>query len=247
MSMPRSTPRCRSRPPCAGPAATSARCASTCTTSCSPGGASWQRKASSPSTSAWSRRSAAGSWRAPGRIGCSGSSCASSRRTCRIPGRSSATCRHCRARASARNGASVSARDEILQALRAAVPAEVPLPDIGRLTAICYPDLRERFAKSVVEVGGRCVFVDGPLEAALMELPEYASARKVVSLLPGVAKANVDLASVADPHQLHDVDFCVLPAVLGVAENGACWIVDHGEANRAAAFLTQHLAVIVRA
>src|SRR5205085_1503274 len=42
------------------------------------------------------------------------------------------------------------------------------------------------------------------------------------------------------------VDFCVLPAELGVAENGACWIVDHGGANRAAAFLTQHLAVVVR-
>ena len=141
----------------------------------------------------------------------------------------------------------MSARDEVLQALRAAVPAETPLPDIGRIAAIRYPDVRERFAKSVVEVGGRCVSVDGALETALMEIPEYASARKVVSLVPGVAKANVDLASVLDPHDLHDVDFCVLPAALGVAENGACWIVDHGGANRAAAFLTQHLAVVVRA
>jgi L-lactate dehydrogenase complex protein LldG len=141
----------------------------------------------------------------------------------------------------------VSARDDILQALRAAVPAEVPLPDVGRLSAVQYPDLRDRFAKSVVEVGGRCIFVDGTLEAALMAIPEYASAGKVVSLVPGVAKANVDLASVSDPHDLHDVDFCVLRAALGVAENGACWIVDHGGANRAAAFLTQHLAVVVRA
>jgi L-lactate dehydrogenase complex protein LldG len=140
----------------------------------------------------------------------------------------------------------VSARDEILQALRAAVPAETPLPDIGRLSAVRYPDVRERFAKSVVEVGGRCAVVQGPIEGALMAIPEYASARKVVSLVPGVAKANVDLAAVADPHQLHDVDFCVLPAALGVAENGACWIVDHGGANRSAAFLTQHLAVVVR-
>ena len=77
----------------------------------------------------------------------------------------------------------MSARDEVLQALRAAVPAETPLPDIGRIAAILYPDVRERFAKSVVEVGGRCVSVDGALETALMEIPEYASARKVVSLL----------------------------------------------------------------
>ena len=140
----------------------------------------------------------------------------------------------------------MSARDEILKSLRAAVPAAVPLPDTGRLEAIRYPDLRDRFAKSVVEVGGRFTAVEGALEDALRAIPEYAEARKVVSLVPGVAKANVDLSAVSDPHDLHDVDFCVLPAELGVAENGACWIVQHGGALRAAAYLTQHLAVVVR-
>jgi L-lactate dehydrogenase complex protein LldG len=141
----------------------------------------------------------------------------------------------------------VAARDEILKALRAAAPAPTPLPDLAHLKAVQYPDLRERFVKSVIEVGGRCLLMEGALEDALGAIPEYAAARKVVSLVPGVRKANVDLASVSDPHDLHDVDFCVLPAELGVAENGACWIVQHGGANRAAAFLTQHLAIVVRA
>ena len=141
----------------------------------------------------------------------------------------------------------MAARDEILQALRAAVPAEQALPDFARLNALRYPDVRERFAESVIEVGGQCIQVRGALEEALRTIPEYAAARKVVSLVPGVAKANVDLESVTDPHDLHDVDFCVLGAELGVAENGACWIVQHGGRNRAAAFLTQHLAVVVRA
>jgi len=141
----------------------------------------------------------------------------------------------------------VSARDEILSALRGAVPAPVPLPELARLEAVRYPDLRERFARSVVEVGGRCLTVEGGLEDALRSIPEYVAARKVVSLAPGVARANVDLASIPDPHDLHDVDFCVLPAELGVAENGACWILQHGGLRRAAAFLTQHLAVVVRA
>jgi L-lactate dehydrogenase complex protein LldG len=141
----------------------------------------------------------------------------------------------------------VSARDDILTSLRAALPPPAPLPDVARLEAVRYPDIRERFAQSVVEVGGRCAFVTGPLEDALRAIPEYAAALKVVSLVPGVAKANVDLAAVKDPHDLRDVDFCVLPAELGVAENGACWIVQHGGARRAAAYLTQHLAVVVRA
>ena len=139
-----------------------------------------------------------------------------------------------------------AARDDILSALRAATPEVAELPDVSRLRAIQYPDLRERFAQSVVEVGGRCIHVEGALEDALMSIPEYAAARRVVSLVPGVAKANVDLAAVTDPHELHDVDFCILSAELGVAENGACWIVQHGGPNRAASYLTQHLAVVVR-
>src|SRR5262249_17850921 len=156
------------------------------------------------------------------------------------PGRASATCRRCRARASARSGGNVPARDEILRSLRAALPALAPLPDVDRLEAIRYPDLRERFARSVGEVGGRCLAVEGALEDALRSIPEYLAAGKVVSLVPGVARANVDLGSIPDPHDLRDVDFCVLPAELGVAENGACWIVQHGGLRRGGAPLAPH-------
>lgn len=137
------------------------------------------------------------------------------------------------------------ARDDILGALRAAAPAEVRLPDLRALEAVRYPDLRKRFAESVAEVGGRCVIAGGALEEELARLPEYTAAKKVVSLIPGVARANVDLGAVADPHELRDVDFCVLGAELGVAENGAVWITGHGGKNRAVAFLTQHLAIVV--
>jgi L-lactate dehydrogenase complex protein LldG len=141
----------------------------------------------------------------------------------------------------------VAARDEILKALRAALPEPSPLPDVGRLNAIRYPDLRDRFAKSVAEVGGRCVFVEGSLEDALSAIPEYAAARKVVSLVPGVSRANLDLGTLTDPHDLQDVDYCVLPGELGVAENGACWVVHHGGKLRAGMFLTQHLAIVLKA
>jgi L-lactate dehydrogenase complex protein LldG len=142
----------------------------------------------------------------------------------------------------------MSARDDILRALRAAAPAASPLPDVPATFGVRYPDLRARFAQSMAEVGGRCVRVadDSALESALESIPEYAAAKKVVSLVPGVRRANVDLAAVDDPHLLRDVDFCVIPGALGVAENAAVWVTDHGGRNRAACFLTQHLAVVVR-
>lgn len=139
------------------------------------------------------------------------------------------------------------ARDEILAALRAAAVPELPRPDLDGFEGVRYPDLRDRFAKSVVEVGGRCAFVpDGlGIDRALLQIPEFAAARKIASLIPEIG--NVDLTAVKDPHELDDVDFCVLPAALGVAENGACWITDHGRANRAVCYLAQHLAVVVSA
>ena len=142
----------------------------------------------------------------------------------------------------------MASRDEILTALRKASPAAVPLPDLSALGAK-WDDLRERFSQSMTEVGGRCVRVAAAssIEAELEKIPAYTAAAKIVSLAPGVQRANVDLAKVTDPHDLQDVDFCVLEGELAVAENGAVWITNHGGPNRAVAFLAQHLAVIVRA
>ena len=137
------------------------------------------------------------------------------------------------------------ARDDILRALRAAQVPKLPLPDAGALPGIHYDDLRDRFAKAVVEAGGRCALVlEGTVASALQQVPGYAEAHKIASLIPGIG--NLDLAAVQDPHELEDVDFCVLPADLGVAENGACWITDHGRANRAVCFLAQHLVIVVK-
>ena len=137
----------------------------------------------------------------------------------------------------------MGSREEILARLRAAAVPPVPLPEAG--PGVRYPDLAGRFALAVAEAGGRC------LRAASLEIleqvPPYLDARRVVSLVPGVRRANVDLAAVQDPHALEDVDFCVLPGELGVAENGAVWVTEHGGVNRAAAFLTQHLCLVVRA
>src|SRR5258708_35963873 len=123
-----------------------------------------------------------------------------------MPGDGSAICRRCRARASASNGGNVPARDDILAALRAAAPAAAALPDLKGLRAVRYPDLKRRFMESVVAVGGRCVEVAGSLEPALATFPEYVTARQAVSLVPGAGKANVVMAGVAEPHDLHAAD-----------------------------------------
>ena len=97
-------------------------------------------------------------------------------------------------------------------------------------------------------MGGACVRAAGveSVESELLKLPEYAGAKKIASLWPGLKRANVDVEAMSDPHEARDVDFCVLGGDLGVAENGAVWITNHGGANRSVCFLAQHLAVVLR-
>jgi L-lactate dehydrogenase complex protein LldG len=142
----------------------------------------------------------------------------------------------------------MASRDDILRAVRAARPAPAALPDVAG-QGIRYDDRRQQFSTVLESVGGRCRFVAdvAELNAALAELKEYATAKKVVSLVPGVGSPNVDLAAVEDPHDLEDVDFAILPGRFGVAENGAVWVTDDGVRHRVVYFLVQHLALVIAA
>lgn len=142
----------------------------------------------------------------------------------------------------------MASKDDILRAIRACPLEPVALPEPIQ-DGITYPDRRRQFAAMLESVGGRCVFVADveQLNRALADLPAYADAKKVVSLLPGIGTPNVDLDAVADPHDLEDVDFAILPGRFGVAENGAVWVTDAGVKHRAVYFLAQHLALVIEA
>jgi L-lactate dehydrogenase complex protein LldG len=142
----------------------------------------------------------------------------------------------------------VSSRDEILRALRATTPRAVPLPDIPAM-GIRFDDPVARFLQALPEVGGAAVRIPSrdALESELEKLPAYRDARKIASCIPGLTRANVDLSSITDPHQLADVDFAMLPGELGVAESGAVWVLESKIHPRAVAFIAQNIAVLLSA
>jgi L-lactate dehydrogenase complex protein LldG len=141
-----------------------------------------------------------------------------------------------------------TSRELILRSLRAAQPAVIGAPEVAGV-GVRYADLRQQFANAVAEVGGRCVLVveQANLEEELARLPEYASARRVASLIPGLGKANVDLTAVEDARELHDLDFCLLRGEVGVAESGAVWVRESDFGNRAGWFLAQHMGLVLPA
>lgn len=141
-----------------------------------------------------------------------------------------------------------SSKAEILGTLRDAQSEPVELPDLDQPWTT-FPDRVQQFSEVLQSVGGRAVRVRDLDEAnhELDQLPAYAEAAKVCSLVDGIRKANVRIEDAADPHQLEDVDFFVAPGQFGVAENAAVWVTDQGLRHRVLYFLTQHLALVLPA
>ena len=142
----------------------------------------------------------------------------------------------------------MAAREEMLSALRRNAPRETPLPDLSRL-GVRFADPARQFAESLKSVGGVCLVVPDRAAAqrALAELPVLRDARRVASLVPDVAQGNVELAAVADPHELEGLDLAVLPGELAVAENGAVWVEGRALPHRAVFVIAEHLALVVDA
>lgn len=139
-------------------------------------------------------------------------------------------------------------RASILAAIRSQIapPAELPSLEENWIT---YPDPLAQFAAVIQAVGGTCLTVVdmSELNSRLTEIPAWQSAEQTISLVPGAGTSNVDLATAEDPHELESVDFAILPGHFGVAENGAIWVTDHGLRHRVIYFITQHLALVIRA
>lgn len=146
-----------------------------------------------------------------------------------------------------------TSRDAILQALRAQPVPELPLPPIWSPPAGTRPDPGQRitrFAEALEAAAGSLIRVAAgdDLEGHLAALPAYANARRIASSVERAGnRANVDLAAIADPRELADVDFALVSGTLGVAENGTIWVDAGGLRQRVLPFITQHLGIVLDA
>ncbi len=133
--------------------------------------------------------------------------------------------------------------------MRARPPAAVALVDYENRPDR-FDDRRQEFIDAVAAVAGTCLPVAhaDEIERMLEDLPAYADARHIVSAVSGAGlRANVDEASVSDPHGLANLDFALVPGEFGVAENGAVWVNGSGLRHRAVYFIAQHLALAIPA
>lgn len=140
----------------------------------------------------------------------------------------------------------MSSRAEILSRVRRHLPQAMELPDLDE-PWIRYPDPIEQFARVLAGVGGECRVVanrDQAHESLQAHVP-YTASKTIVSHVDGVGTSTIDVAAIADPHDLEHVDYAILPGELAVAENAAVWVTDAQVPHRTLFFLSQHVALVV--
>ncbi len=140
---------------------------------------------------------------------------------------------------------SSTARDEILRAVRAALPPAVDAPPAeyqpGTPSA-SDEDLVVRFTHAAVASGALVVASEGDPAVDAMQIA--GSAPEVLSLLPGVAST---IAMPTNPHALATLDLFLCQAAVGVAENGALWFATPDPIHRAALYLAERVVIVIAA
>jgi L-lactate dehydrogenase complex protein LldG len=142
----------------------------------------------------------------------------------------------------------VSARDEILAALRRAAAPTAPRPDLIGL-GVRFADPVQTFGESLAAVGGALLRAPDRAVAAraLADLPVYRQAGSIASLVAGIGRSDIDLAAVDDPRDLEHLALAVLPGELAVAENGAVWVDGSALPHRTIFVIAEHLVLVVQA
>ncbi|MGV1793059.1 LutC/YkgG family protein [Rhizobium sp. A37_96] len=136
----------------------------------------------------------------------------------------------------------MSARDAILTAVRTNRPqGDHPLPELPHFPLAESGDLVAVFLKNLEAMGG---LSDGRTDIASVLGDKFPGAAVIASAVPEFL-GNRDLASVAHPRDLADVDVAIVRASFGIAETGSVLLADEKLLCNAIAYLAQHLIVLL--
>lgn len=133
----------------------------------------------------------------------------------------------------------MSSKQRILAAVREAKPGPRALPNLPPDPQTDRAELEAAFRD--VLAASKTTFLPA---AQLAGYPQQRGLKTVVSNVDGIT-GNLDAHAIADPLQLAGVDLAILPARLGVAENGAMWLSEAECVHRVLPFITQHLVLVL--
>ncbi|MDX1808029.1 MAG: LUD domain-containing protein [Sulfurospirillaceae bacterium] len=118
------------------------------------------------------------------------------------------------------------------------------LPDI-EIEHVIYDNKNKQFETMLNSVGGVARWLDTNIT-----LEEYIKSNYTQI---GEIATNIDLNighihtnNVKDPHDLKDIDLAVIQGEFAVAENGAVWVKEDQNINRAVYFIARKLLIVVK-
>ncbi|GAA5505173.1 LutC/YkgG family protein [Novipirellula caenicola] len=143
--------------------------------------------------------------------------------------------------------ATTTSRQAVLDRLTGKQVIGPGLPTIEHDRMVHFDDPVEKFIEVLSTVGGQAHLVDDAQQIAqiLSDIPVYANAKRVVSLVPEAIPGSLDVATIDDPHALASVDWTIAKGEFAVAENGAIWVEGATMPHRVLLFIAQYLAIVV--
>lgn len=146
----------------------------------------------------------------------------------------------------------MSSKESILESIRRHTLDEFPMPDLSVLEsqALHYADPVAQFSKIMEQVGGKAaVLPEGETLGAFVHrlypnAPRVAWAVERTDGREELGESVFNPDDAAEPAELNGTDVAVVPAQLGVCENGCCWIEQHVR-HRALYFISEALVVVL--
>jgi L-lactate dehydrogenase complex protein LldG len=132
---------------------------------------------------------------------------------------------------------------EILKAVKANKPAELPVPPLD-IRAGNGQDLLSLYKDRLEKGGGEVLTAKDKTEALQMIKERMGDYQYVAGIFEEIN--TMHLSQVTDPHELELMDLAVFEGQLGIAENGAIWVNEEDLVHRVAPFITQHLVLLIR-
>lgn len=138
-------------------------------------------------------------------------------------------------------------REKILAAVKQNQPEAMPMPDITFLKG--DPEgVIEKYSTTLTNVGGKVYRVANYDEIAHIIKEIYKPEDRIITLVPELAGITPEVFQPSlTAHHFENVDLTVMRGHFGVAENGAVWVTEELMGHRALPFITQYLAIVIKA
>jgi L-lactate dehydrogenase complex protein LldG len=136
----------------------------------------------------------------------------------------------------------MGSRENILNAVRAARPDGIALPQIPGFAQ--QENLLDRFVTTLTGIGGSCVMADD-----LQPLIDYCNGiqknMRVVNAVEGLPGYGLNGLAEATAPELESVQVFFMRGSMAIAENGAIWVPEKNMVNRLLPFLCEHLVIVI--